>query len=459
MKFQLIFWLFLVSSHCLAADEHRYENAFLYSHEKTGVAISALSAGLAPFMYQNTMKQMLPTQIQTAANKTGILMGLQNHRIEYINANPYGASGRQRISETIGEMGARAFAKKAGYTPLYQGAPGKGRGFDQVYKFGKQVIVVEAKGGSSALKVYHGYLQGTPKYTTKVAQEILASKTASIQAKRAAKAVIKAYRKGDLVVQAAHTSHVYGKPGLTTVQTTYGKIENPSFMKLAHHSSVKIGMASGLLGGAFELASQLATKQTVNWEQVAGTTLVAGASGYAANMTGMLVQNALMNNQARLASVLTTRTTSSLLGSISSGVIASALFAYGSYFLGYTDLTTANRTFTIGLAGTTGALTGFTVTTLVAAFGTASTGTAISGLSGAAATNATLAWLGGGSLAAGGGGVAAGAAVLTAGAAAVAIAATAGVVYLYTLADENVERERVQYLVTSVHEQFFGAAL
>lgn len=49
----------------------------------------------------------------------------------------------------------------------------------------------------------------------------------------------------------------------------------------------------------------------------------------------------------------------------------------------------------------------------IAALCTASTGTAISSLSGAAATNATLAWLGGGTLAAGGGGVAAGAAVLT----------------------------------------------
>lgn len=45
-------------------------------------------------------------------------------------------------------------------------------------------------------------------------------------------------------------------------------------------------------------------------------------------------------------------------------------------------------------------------------FGTASTGTAISALSGAAATKAALAWLGGGALAAGGGGVAAGKALL-----------------------------------------------
>ncbi|WP_448603704.1 hypothetical protein [Thermoleptolyngbya sp.] len=50
--------------------------------------------------------------------------------------------------------------------------------------------------------------------------------------------------------------------------------------------------------------------------------------------------------------------------------------------------------------------------TLVGLFGTASTGTAISGLSGAAAWNATLAWLGGGSLATGGGGMALGSVIL-----------------------------------------------
>lgn len=48
----------------------------------------------------------------------------------------------------------------------------------------------------------------------------------------------------------------------------------------------------------------------------------------------------------------------------------------------------------------------------VSALATASTGTAISSLSGAAATNATLAFLGGGSLASGGGGMALGAAAL-----------------------------------------------
>lgn len=65
------------------------------------------------------------------------------------------------------------------------------------------------------------------------------------------------------------------------------------------------------------------------------------------------------------------------------------------------------------LAGTGVAALGPTAAMAIATtFGTASTGTAISALSGAAATNAALAWLGGGALAAGGGGVSAGGALL-----------------------------------------------
>ena len=59
-----------------------------------------------------------------------------------------------------------------------------------------------------------------------------------------------------------------------------------------------------------------------------------------------------------------------------------------------------------------GALTAFGAYSGVMALGAASTGTAIATLSGAAATNATLAFLGGGSLAAGGLGMAGGMAVL-----------------------------------------------
>ncbi len=59
-----------------------------------------------------------------------------------------------------------------------------------------------------------------------------------------------------------------------------------------------------------------------------------------------------------------------------------------------------------------GALTAFGAWSAATTLGTASTGAAIAGLSGAAATNATLAFFGGGSLAAGGLGIAGGTAIL-----------------------------------------------
>ena len=71
----------------------------------------------------------------------------------------------------------------------------------------------------------------------------------------------------------------------------------------------------------------------------------------------------------------------SMVGGLASGAMAGAITAFGAY----------------GAAG---------------ALATASTGTAIASLSGVAATNATLAFFGGGSLAAGGLGMAGGTAVL-----------------------------------------------
>jgi hypothetical protein len=83
-------------------------------------------------------------------------------------------------------------------------------------------------------------------------------------------------------------------------------------------------------------------------------------------------------------------------------------------------------------------------------FGTTSTGIAISSLSGAAATNASLAWLGGGALSAGGGGMAAGAALIS--------GVTLGILFVVPLAytgynyfnnkeaDELIRKDKIQYL-------------
>lgn len=78
-------------------------------------------------------------------------------------------------------------------------------------------------------------------------------------------------------------------------------------------------------------------------------------------------------------------------------------------------------------------------------FGVASTGTAISALSGAAATNAALAWLGGGALAAGGGGLAAGKTILAlAGSTGWAIAGVALVVSGFALVKSWADEKKVE---------------
>jgi hypothetical protein len=74
------------------------------------------------------------------------------------------------------------------------------------------------------------------------------------------------------------------------------------------------------------------------------------------------------------------------------------------------------------------------------AVGTASTGTAIGTLSGAAFTSSATAFWGGGAVAAGGGGVAVGSYILTGGAVAVAVAAGYGAVKLWNIYDPA-ERE------------------
>ena len=84
-----------------------------------------------------------------------------------------------------------------------------------------------------------------------------------------------------------------------------------------------------------------------------------------------------------------------------------------------------------GLGAAGGFAAAGATTAAVMALGTASTGTAIASLSGVAATNATLALLGGGTLAAGGGGIAAGTAALGAATLGVGLL-VGGVIFNYT---------------------------
>ncbi|MBE5958735.1 MAG: hypothetical protein E7254_07740 [Lachnospiraceae bacterium] len=87
-------------------------------------------------------------------------------------------------------------------------------------------------------------------------------------------------------------------------------------------------------------------------------------------------------------------------------------------------------------------------------FGVASTGTAISSLSGAAATNAALAWLGGGALAAGGGGMAAGEGLLAlAGPIGWAIAGAAILTSGLLFWKNRKEKQKLESIFTTISER------
>ena len=101
-----------------------------------------------------------------------------------------------------------------------------------------------------------------------------------------------------------------------------------------------------------------------------------------------------------------------------------------------------------GLAG--GGLTALGAYGAVGLLGTASTGTAIGTLGGAAATNATLAWLGGGSLETGGLGIAGGTAVL--GGIVAAPALLVGAYFLNNKADEAMNKAKTHYAKAEEYE-------
>jgi hypothetical protein len=433
------------------ANTDAYENPFISKGEATAFAISATTGFIVPTTSHSLAQSMQTRQLYAQMSHRGGNFNLPNRHHDYLKLKEtVNIKGKALLIEKMGDTGARHYARRMNFKPLFQGQPGQGKGFDQVYRYGKQIIVVEAKGGKSPLKQYYGYTQGTGKYSLEVAKRTLSSPTATQAQKQAAKAVIKAYKEGRLVVQVARTQHVWGAPKGTRVETLYGKLALPSPVKIAHQVGIQMALAGAGIAGAFDLLSQLASGQEVDWQQVGKITTLGGISGYAGTFTGTVVQHSLLNNHSMLFSKLTTRA-SAPLGGLSGGIMASAVFSYGAYFLGYSDLKTANRNMIAGgIGAAAGTLASATAFSLVATFGTASTGTAIASLSGAAATNATLAWIGGGTLAAGGGGVAAGTTILTGGTALIAIGIGAGIMYLYHLGDENTERERVQHLLTHV---------
>ena len=133
----------------------------------------------------------------------------------------------------------------------------------------------------------------------------------------------------------------------------------------------------------------------------------------------------------------------SAMGATVGAGFATVIMAYGPYVIGMIDLQTAHRNMMVGGGGmAAGTVFVLGTTALVTTFGTASTGIAIGSLSGAAATNAVLAWLGGGSLLTGGGGVALGATLLTGGAIVIGVGVSFLVAYYFYERDRKMALER-----------------
>ncbi|HDN27478.1 MAG TPA: hypothetical protein ENG03_10370 [Thioploca sp.] len=207
------------------ANAQVYENPFISSTEASAFAISAATGFIVPATSNSLVQSMQTTQHYSQVSNRGVNFNIHNRHHEYLKLRETGNIKGKAVSiEKIGDAGARQYAHRMNFEPLFQGKPGQGKGFDQVYRSGKQIVVVEAKGGNSPLRLYYGYTQGTGRYSSEVAKRTLNSPTATQAEKQAAKEVIKAYKEGRLVVQVARTKHVFGDPKGTTIETIHGKL-------------------------------------------------------------------------------------------------------------------------------------------------------------------------------------------------------------------------------------------
>ena len=216
---------------------------------------------------------------------------------------------------------------------------------------------------------------------------------------------------------------------------------------------------AALFAIAFEFCRSGLSGNGVHVKQIAKLSVVSGISAGVGYYVGAQVQARIVSTDIgrRLASALPLRHTSGSVisgyGGLASGTAASLAFSLIGYWSGFLTAREAKMAAASGIAG---ALASVAFTTgsmgLVMTFGTAGTGAAISGLSGVAATNATLAVMGGGTLAAGGGGMALGATVLTGGAALVGLAAGAALGLVWSKLAER-DRKRLVLGRLSLVEQ------
>lgn len=214
-----------------------------------------------------------------------------------------------------------------------------------------------------------------------------------------------------------------------------------------------IGSAfGGVFGGGVELARQWIAGESADWRRIgaeaafnaAGGAAAAYAATQAAYWTDYLLARSVRWNLSRTGgapgAVWGRRALTRVAGVMAGGVVMALIVPTLEYAFGYVDETTWRQSVVAGVGGTAvSGVAGAAAVWLVSTYGVASTGTAIATLSGAAATNATMAWFGGGSLAAGGFGMAGGAVVLSGGFVVVWAATTYGIIKMFEWLDDRAQ--------------------
>jgi len=185
-------------------------------------------------------------------------------------------------------------------------------------------------------------------------------------------------------------------------------------------SGVKVTAAGGLTAGAVSVIRQVIQEGEVDMGEVGTTATVGAASATLAYVSGAAIHHGLVSTKvgAQIAEMMPTsqlagQSIERIIGTVGGSMVGSTAFVAGMYLVGNYTPRESRRLMGRSLARVLAAK-GATATAMsgAAAFGTASTGTAISTISGAAAQKATLAWWGAGSLASGGFGMTGGMVVL-----------------------------------------------
>jgi len=201
---------------------------------------------------------------------------------------------RVRLAERLGEEGAEAFAAKKGYEPLLRkGDKVLRQGFDQVYRAKDgSIVVIEAKGGTSAISRAYGCQQGTPEWAVQAAKRVAESCKASAAEKQAARLVLEALKEGNLTVQVVRTRHLLGEPVAAVLESTLKAGQTEGKVAATMLEELGLGAKAAQSAGQAAKTAEAASKAASGASTLSKVGKAAGVVGIAVD-GGMRINSAL----------------------------------------------------------------------------------------------------------------------------------------------------------------------